>query len=414
MTTLMPTSSPPVIDGPRGHPTTATTPSKPRPDNIRLLPEGTHYAVPTHRALIEARKEKKLMTMLATEVPLTPSTSTVSFEDDPKTITYDATKSVSKKPVAPPSPRKRFLGLNISVPSFMTSSSEINEEPLDYSTIPPPPRPPLPPSAFRKSLAAHQTGIVTGAELDKEKQKREDAVSHLPSKVRQFMQRQDDALNIMDSPTLGRNHPAAKGIRSVSDTVSAATSSKKSANDGQGQDVAIARSKTVHHKRDPETETVPPTPLPKDTPPKLIVQESTPVKSVPRSTASEEKTGDEKSTPIQGAHLVRNNYPELIHNSPSIYSLYAEFQDPSSSASPERTSNHAAKDKIEELEILKPTVYGGAWNAGHAGNGKEREVDQSEQRQSAPAVYYSPSIYSTVWSPVEGKKKQVCLFSSPW
>lgn len=408
---------------------------KDKSGGLSLVPAGSENAVPTPRQAIEARKERKLMSMLATDPSSTLSGSTlgpgtgtfVSFSDETETKMYDASasiadrKSIKTDSVGSRSPKKKFLG--ITVPSFMSSSGDVASSPLETFPMPPPtkslPESPATPAARKRS----------NSNL-KRLPKREDGVSYLPSKMRDFQIPipQEKALP-MDSPTLGRMAPLATGHttgganRAVSDGVTKEWEKEAKERERRAQEESLGRSKSFKQPsvRDDGEVTVPPTPLPKDTPPKLVLPIAN-LKPNKSSLGIATKFGGVADRDRETASVKKvqqyNNYLDLIHHVPSMYSLHGDIQHHGSQSAgilESSTKPDLDSDTDYNNNSQPPTMYDSRWSEGqmsawqriHQAKYSHGLNTLSGRDQITPhatpaglANYmYSPSLYSVAWSP---------------
>lgn len=371
-----------------------------------LVPEDSGEAVPTQRAIIEARKEKKVMEMLSRDVPMSPAA--VTFEDMPETLTYDSATSIAKKPAGSTSPKKRFLGLNIPMPGFMSGNTEVAAV-SSNSDMPPPPTPLLPPPPPALKRQANPVTGVRRRGLTAGEQQQEEATSHLPSKVRQLRNLFDDDALVDDLvlPGYPPNNPVP---RSVSDGVTSTLQKKTSEKNMRAAVDDIKRSKSVVRSRDTDSETIPPTPPAKNTPPKVLVNEQTPVKASQKDFISTLQAEDDDPTPIKGVQHLRTDYHDLIQKAPSMYSLHGDIQHFSGSQSAGMLGYSLRKNGDDDSPILPPTVYEGRWSEGQLPTRKRQDKQEqhkpqlSPPRKTAAPVHYSPSVYSVAWSPDDTKK----------
>lgn len=391
----------PEPDIPDMDPSVSKTPRKNRPGALNLVPESYEDAVPTFRSYLEAKKEKKLMKMLATDVPMTPPA--VSFEESPDTLTYDSSTSITnllkggKESAGSRSPKKKFLGLNISVPSFMSSNLDISEVPASQ-LMPPPKAPTSGPSSLSRRRATEKPI----------KPEQEDTTSHLPSKVRELRTLYDATSPVSDSPTLGR--PPATTNRSVSDGVTREWEKEARDREREAEDDKLKRSKSVRHS-DPSG-SPPPTPPAKNTPPKTSAAETQDFDAAKDTPTISIESPPEKPVPVRSVNNLRNNYIDLIQKAPSMYSLHGDIQhlQVSHSAGVLGYSEHAQQmgedeDEDEDEDDNQPHVSESRWSEGQLQQWKLQQKAHQKQHarflqgdRPAPA-FYSPSIYSVAFSP---------------
>ncbi|KAF2101028.1 hypothetical protein NA57DRAFT_74621 [Rhizodiscina lignyota] len=369
--------------------TVSMTPKKSRPSGLglNLVPEGSASAVPTARATIEARKENSIMRMLATEVPSSPPA--VSFQELPETLTYDAAKKIvdtskdGKRSDFPKSPKKKILGMNISVPSFLTASSSsfagAAEKPA--SVLMSPPKMPLPPLP---AIEHHSKEKQKTAKLEQE-----GSFSHLPSKLQKLMGVYEPD-ETGDSPTLGRmgvgvGRPMVSANRTVSDGITNEWDKSARERERKGEEKLFKRSKSVRFTA--EVETIPPSPPAKNTPPKL--------KAVPAEEPKLEAI-HEKSVAVQRVPQLRNDYHDLIQKAPSVHSLHGDIQlQGSQSADMLGYGDYEKNGNGGDDDAQAPKV-GDRWSEGQVQAWKQARARELKGGRVAPA-FHSPSLYSVTF-----------------
>jgi hypothetical protein len=430
-----------------------------------LVPESSEHAVPTPGAAIEARNEKKLQDMLSRDSIQMTSATSVTFDDTLfETRTYDPSRKTDS--VGSRSPKKKFLG--VSVPDFLSSNKNVSEQDPTATFSSTGTTLSASSSAYKGKEHIDADGSVrTKAGLThrrtdsikKEegaqgiKKMQDDLVSYLPSKVKEMKNLFDgqggvsspetpskskgktsektspskvgflNSLDCMgntafgDSPPLGYYNPPVLGLkgpmtRSVSDGV--VEDSVKNASREAAPDDQLGRSKSMRNPLYEESiMSIPPTPLPKDTPQRVMLASARDKPARPPNALKnifQDSDSTHQPTPVFRLPNYFNR--SLVQQSPSIYSLHGEVHQSRGGLHSAGIIGHVhGKNFLDANGTGRDDTIQGRWSEGQVDSikragkfvtaGSSQNVTQPGDQQRvqsvagrSPSSQYSESVYS--------------------
>ncbi|KAF2763404.1 hypothetical protein EJ05DRAFT_37784 [Pseudovirgaria hyperparasitica] len=398
---------PPVKASMEGSPERTTTKERRRPKPLEL--EVNKYGVnPTVRASIEAKNEKKLFQMMGE--PTTPTLLqnndrylvTIARHDrtrEKPTVKKDKSRDKPKDGERSPTGKKRFLGMNISVPNFRTERGPSSPQPdmPQIPQMPPKHMPHMPPKAA--ALLGNSCSPGKRSTLPQHlKSTRSQSNVSIPIRPTHISDPFRDSLNGQDSqrsrtrldvsegipPTIGKQNPHVHGWITT-------------------PDMPIARGLKYIN------ETLPPTPPAKDTPMLKKPQPAAVENCPPNASVQEELNGgdevgqepkhdpNDRESVLVGKGQVSSGQPQFNIYSSSDYNAMMAKMSQIYSAPTYSGFGQLSTDKTSP----EPVFLQGRWSEGQAGAHQQKfleyhhtEVGGESSSPKLPPTFYTPSLYS--------------------